>query len=108
MSYTFLSYQTIQSDLERFSKSLSEKLGLTVNPLMNEMDESPEQEVGYEMKSQDDFYVVTRSYLRNNRVEYAVKDRDSHWNVNHNGTRVIGDFPTLQEVIDYIKSVEEK
>lgn len=104
--HTFLPYQSIQCDLDRFSKSLSEKLGLTVNPLLNEMNESSEQEVGYEMKSQDDFYVVTRRYLRNNRAEYAVKNRDSHWNVHHNGTKVVRDFPTLQEVIDYIKSVK--
>lgn len=106
MSHSFLPYHYIQSDLERFSKSLSEKLGITVVPFISEINESTVQSVGYEMKAQNDFYFVTRSYLRNDRAEYAIKDRDGSWDIRHNGAMVKGDFPTLQEVIDYVKNIK--
>lgn len=106
MNQTFLPYHYIQSDLERFSKSLSEKLGITVIPFISEMNTSTVQSIGYEMKSQNDFYLVTRNHLRNDQAEYAIQDRNSSWDIRHNGVMVKGEFPTLQEVIDYIKNVK--
>lgn len=101
----FLRKELIVGDLIRFSKGLEQKI--TDSQVVPYEGSLPEGEValGYQVEVNGATYLVYMPYVVNEYNEHAVTSKK--WNIEEVGNDTTSGYPTLQEVIDYIKGKQQ-